>query len=140
MHKIQATCAFDITPTGAYSYRPIELPGTTKNGQTVVDKKQWYHIVNQQRNWDTVQQLLDLRTQVESITEPKKTENLWQFEFCVDLQKIHSNPGQALEIMTEDFHSVPIILDLDETGDLLPYITTTGDNPNLQLKILQENK
>jgi len=140
MQKIQATCTFDITPTGAYSYRPIELPGETKNGHLVADKKQWYYVVNQQRNWDTVQQVLDLRTQIDTISLPEKTGDCWCFEFTMDLKKIHSDTGRALQIILADFDQVPVIPGLDEVPGVASCIVTSGDNTNLRLKIIQDYK
>lgn len=131
MQKIKVTTLFDITATGALSYKPIDIPGTTKNGVQVNTQADWFKAVNQQRNWDTVQQVLSLRTQLFDPTTPTQTNGEWSFVVEINLDQVHVDHEQALEIIKQDFDNVPIIDGLDASKNTAKMISTTKDFNNL---------
>jgi hypothetical protein len=86
---------------------------------------------NKQRNWETVVQILGLRTQIMSINQLKtETKDLsqhvfgsdyqdkqrvWTFEFEVEFKDLYLNDQDPYSILKKDFAQSPIILGLDET-------------------------
>ena len=117
----------DITNTGV-----IKVP----TGQTHDLQR------NQQRNWETLLQVLSLRTQPMMIDLPKMTEvamvamkfgsqyggiqRVWQFSFAAEYAGIYS-----VESLSQDTNQVPCIDRLDETIQLpLPIFSTTSDYCN----------
>lgn len=116
----------DITNTGIVKYSPND-----------------YHKRNQQRNWETVLQILSMRTQLfradqvnSSKQDLKKFEfgsaytgkhRVWTFEFEVEFPDA---------VLIDDFSQVPVIAGLDETTNSdLHLFYTTGDNKNIYFTV-----
>ena len=116
----------DITPTG------VVRPSNEK-------------IRNQQRNWETVLQVIGLRTQPMLIDEPvcvthdleyykfgnmfAGKQNIWLFNFAVEHLDIY---GDDAEILEDDFNQTPFTVGLTETvGFLLPVFYTSGAIKNI---------
>jgi hypothetical protein len=104
----------DITPTGVINYSP-------KN-----EIKR-----NQQRNWETVQQILSLRTQptilgTDCFEDDVKLFNfginykgkhkIWTFKFGVDYADIYQEGPDKFGLVKYDFQITPVILGLTETA------------------------
>lgn len=86
---------------------------------------------NKQRNWETVVQILGLRTQIMSINQLKtETKDLsqhvfgsdyqdkqrvWTFEFEVEFENLYLQDHDPYGILKNDFAQSPVILGLDET-------------------------
>lgn len=104
---------------------------------------------NQQRNWESVLQVLGLRTQPIITRGPAKitapinldngpkikifgdfyqgTHDLWYFWFTSDRDDVYS-----IKQLEEDFEQVPVILGLDETARfMLPIFHTNGILKNI---------
>jgi len=107
----------------------ITLIDITPTGVTRGESKER----DQNRNWETVLQVLGLRTQAIILEEPalitdftlsKKTSifgdfylgshNLWAFRFMSERNDVYT-----LDQLDEDFEQVPVILGLDETARFL---------------------
>jgi hypothetical protein len=108
----------DITPTGVISYSP-----------------QNEHKRNQQRNWETVQQILSLRTQPTILETDDFVDDvikynfgikyqgehkIWTFKFGVDYADIYQEGLDKFGLVKYDFKITPIILGLTET--ILPEV------------------
>jgi hypothetical protein len=104
---------------------------------------------DQQRNWETVLQVLGLKTQPIIINYPGiwTNENLNDFEFgdfYEGYQTIWAwqfrgerDEFYSLEILEQDFDQVPIILGLEETARfMLPVFFTHGHLKNIYFKQL----
>ncbi len=104
---------------------------------------------DQQRNWETVLQVLGLKTQPIIINYPGKwlDENLKDFEFgdfYEGYQTIWAWQFRGereefynLEILQQDFDQVPVILGLEETARfMLPVFFTHGHLKNIYFKQL----
>ena len=62
---------FDITATGTTGHcKSVRMPYSDAAGQVIRDQVTWNRSRNQQRNWETLQQILSLRTQIMQITVP----------------------------------------------------------------------
>lgn len=102
---------------------------------------------NKHRNWETVVQILSLRTQILSIKQFKTVSadllhfefgseyqgqhRVWSFEFSVEFEDLYAE----YQVLETDFAQTPIILELDETIKLPnPLFYTTGVNKNIYFK------
>lgn len=120
-HKvISCYTLVDITKTGTI--------GTFKKGIDI-DEKSWNFSRNQQRNWETVLQLISLRAQPIYLEDPvllKERDlkdfkfsqkfvgnhNVWVFRFSSEHQSVF---GDDLSLLRSDVHNVPINVGLKET-------------------------
>jgi hypothetical protein len=106
---------------------------------------------NKHRNWETVVQILSLRTQVLNVKQFKTVKadlehfefgseyqgqhRVWSFEFSVEFENLYSVSGQEYRVLENDFAQIPIITELDETVKLPgPLFYTTGSNKNIYFK------
>jgi len=105
----------DITPTGVTNY--------TLNNELAR---------NQQRNWETVQQLISLRTQPTIIGTSSLTDDvshgynfginylgkhkIWTFTFTVEYADIYQVGPDRFGLAKYDFQITPVILGLTETA------------------------
>ena len=109
----QGFTLIDITPTGVISYSP----------QNEFKR-------NQQRNWETVQQILSLRTQPTILETDNFVDDLinynfgvnytgqhriWTFKFGVDYADIYQDGPDKFGLVKYDFTLTPIVLGLAET-------------------------
>lgn len=100
---------------------------------------------DQQRNWQTVLQLLSLKTQPEIVDHPIRieAEDVHRFKFGDDYNGPHTvwafafrsanyGAGYSIEELRTDFDEVPVILGLTETARmLLPLFFTHGTLKNI---------
>lgn len=109
---------------------------------------------NQQRNWETAHQIINLRTKVDVEIKPytpkivslanHKFSNLyygehkcWKFIFTVEFSKVFAGEVHILEKLEYDFNQVPIITGLEETINLPdPVFYTKGGLINTYFKVL----
>jgi hypothetical protein len=113
-----------------YRHRGYTLIDITKTNVTKFTPE-LERMRNKQRNWETVVQILGLRTQIMSINQLKtETKDLsqhvfgsdyqdkqrvWTFEFEVEFKDLYLNDQDPYGILKKDFAQSPIILGLDET-------------------------
>lgn len=136
LYKYQGHTLVDITNTGVTKYS--------------VEKERQR---NQQRNWETVVQILGLRTQImrmeltDILHVNINTYNfgriysgnhkIWVFEFDVEYQDIYRVGNDDFKILIDDFTQIPIITKLDETVSLtLPIFYSETDNKNIYFNFL----
>ena len=133
---IQCATLFDITETGVRNHTAnARLPFQDQAGQNVDTESAWVRSRNQQRNWETLNQILALRTLPENISSPVRQQleqgHTWQFEFDIpDLSAI-SEGDAALSLLLQDCESVPMITGLTETADLEPALRAQGGAANI---------
>ena len=115
---------------------------------------------NQQRNFETVLQVLGLRTQPHIVRYPTvhevdaedptiwfgdfydgKPQRLWSFFFTADqITSYHTEQGE-LEGLRQDFAEVPVITGLSETAKfMLPIFYPYGTIKNIHISILPDDK
>lgn len=119
---------FDITSTGV-------TKATSQNT----------HQRNQQRNWETLQQVLGLRTQPLNLQTPvhivdadlscycfgenyKGRASVWSTEFTVDQIDVFTRNGDTVALLKEDADLIPMIVGLTESVVMDPTCTQTGGN------------
>jgi hypothetical protein len=132
----QGFTLIDITPTGVVTFsQPNELKR------------------NQQRNWETVQQILSLRTQP-TIMETNNfvddvinynfginytgEHKIWTFKFGVDYLDIYQAGPDKFGLVKYDFQITPVILGLTETVQPeLAVFTPKGPWNNIYFKSIK---
>lgn len=145
----------DITKTGVVSnYKPNALGFVDAADQKVHDEKSWTKSRNQQRNFETIVQVIGLRSQITFIDTPESTlcnltdlnfgtiftgtQRVWHFKFAVEHVEVFTRGDDPLILLSEDLNVVPCILKLEETAEIKnPIFQTLGSNKNIYVEILQ---
>lgn len=138
MQKIECYTLFDITATGVNGHvKAAQFPYVSKSGQTLADPAALSRARNQQRNFDTLLQLIGLRTQMFNVTTPTVIESgpmgqhrTWHFEFEIEPQAQWLVDGDPLWVLKQDSDGTPMIINLGENADIEPRIVTQGSHPN----------
>lgn len=138
--KIQCRTIFDITSTGTTGhFKQSQLPFTNRAGQTITDLVSWNRSRNQQRNLETVLQILQLRTQIFDQTTPVEHNGYWSLEFDIEFDGIYSNGNDEFGILRQDCEGVPMLVGLGEQYTVTPILTTTGSQQNIWFEIITVN-
>lgn len=139
MQKIRCYTLFDITATGINGHvKAAQFPYRTRSGMEIQDSTGLSRARNQQRNFDTMLQLIGLRTQMFNVTEPVIDSNgpfgnqrTWSFDFEVEPQSQWLVDGDQLWMLRQDSEGTPMLTGLDETAKVEPRIITHGKNINV---------
>ncbi len=125
---------FDVTATGVTGhFKLTRVPYTDQAGQEITDQQSWNRSRNQQRNWETLTQILGLRTQLFDLTTPVRDRagTSWMFEFETETAGAFGPDTDPCEVLRVDAEGVPMILDLDNRSDLVPMLRTHGPEQNI---------
>jgi len=125
---------FDITATGVTGHcRTQRLPFQDRAGQLITDQQSWDRARNQQRNWETLQQILGLRTQLFDVTDPiaDRTGTRWMFEFESDRPGVFGPDADPVSVLRADAAGVPMLRELNNDPDLDPFLVTKGPRQNI---------
>ena len=135
--KIRCRTLFDITATGITGHhKPSRIPFQDRSGQPIVDERSWNRGRNQQRNWETLTQLIQLRTQLNELQDPRIENNMWQFDFGTDVEDVFSNGNDPLGALYTDCTDVPMITGLAELSSFAPMLITSGPDQNIWFEIV----
>jgi len=108
--SIRVTTDFDCRPTGITGhFRPNILPITDQQGQKVTNQATWLRSRNQQRNWETIMQLISLYTQPLRVSRVRLEDRQWQFEFDVDHEDVFKLNTDPVGRLRQACAGVPII-------------------------------
>ena len=114
--RIQCQTLFDITATGVTGhFKPSRIPFPDATGATINSEASWNRARNQQRNWETVTQIISLRTQVD-FTPPANKNNIWTFEFEIVNDQLFVDDQDPLAVLKTDCANVPMIVGLNESA------------------------
>ena len=117
MTQIQCRTLFDITATGVRShYRESRIPFRDDTDQEIRDLRSWTRARNQQRNWETINQIISLRCLPERITIPRRDSQGWSFVFEIPSVAAIARDDDDLGWLCHDATDIPMITGLDETG------------------------
>jgi hypothetical protein len=100
----------------------------------VIDSaEQWNRSRNQQRNWESLLQIMSLRTQPMNVVPPTKHSDGWHFEFDVESEGVlGSNFGSDdLDGLVGDCEGVPMVTGLDEVAVVTATLHAQGANQNI---------
>ena len=134
--RIRCETTFDCSATGVTGhFRSSQTPFQDATGTVIQDQVQWNRARNQQRNWETLLQILGLRCQLLDIQSPWTEAGRWCFEFTVEQQGVldESNDFAALK---RDCEAVPMICDLDKTMTSTAAIVTAGADQNIWFRAI----
>lgn len=131
MKTIVCNTKFDITPTGVLGQYKENREIVNHSDQTPINNlATWTRARNQQRNWETLTQIISLRCLPENITQPVRKQNAWSFTFEVEsLSAISAQPDDLYYLM-HDATGVPMILGLDEDAGISSAIETRLEDCN----------
>lgn len=133
--RIRCSTLFDCEATGITGhYRSSQIPFHDRAGNAIRNQQDWNHRRNQQRNWETLLQIIGLRCQPVDIVSPQRVQDRWQFEFSVESAGVFG--GTDLEELYRDCDGVPMIVDLGESPGLSPLISVTGPSRNIWFQAL----
>ena len=144
MQRIECRCLFDITATAINGHqRNIQYPYISKSGIKINNAWELAQARNQQRNLDTILQLIGMRTQLFEVTNPEiVTESIpefawagnnvkvWRFFFEIEPQSQWTVDNDDFWVLKNDSHSTPMLLGLTETASMDPWIVTQGNRIN----------
>jgi hypothetical protein len=136
-----------MTDTRIHRHRGYTLVDVTKTDVTKYTPE-LERMRNKQRNWETVVQVLGLRSQIMAIRQ-LKTETVdllryqfgdsyigkhrvWTFEFEVEFENLYLQDNDPYSTLKNDFAHTPVILGLDETAQPpMPIFYTDGASKNI---------
>ena len=125
---------FDITATGVTGHcKSSRMPFCDQAGQTIDNEESWNRSRNQQRNWETLTQILSLRTQLFLLTDPVPdlTGTRWMFEFETESDGIYGSEADPVSILRSDANGVPMLRELDNDPDIETVLITSGARQNI---------
>lgn len=129
---------FDITATGVTGhFKSSRVPFTDLSGQEVTDEYSWNYARNQQRNWETITQLISLRAQITKIAIPVKKGGEWSFTFEVETPDAYGQADDPVAILREDSLGVPMLVELDDEANIEPLLVVDGPKQNIWFWIEQ---
>lgn len=137
--KILCRTLFDCTSTGVTGHmRLSDLPFVDAAGQTVDNQLAWNRSRNQQRNFETLIQLVSLRTQPINITATDQDQQYWQFSFETENESVYGSGTDAFENLLQDCVGVPMITNLGEHQSLNTVIETHGPRQNIWFETINK--
>ncbi len=106
--RVKVKTKFDCTATG--------VTGHFRDG----NPDQWHRRRNQQRNYETLTQIIGLFTQPQNLSLPVYDSNLgiWSFEFETEFEGIFRTGTDELGVLNQSCVGTPMITGLNEHGDL----------------------
>jgi hypothetical protein len=110
---------------------------------------------NQQRNWESVLQVIGLRAQPMTVVEPVgdivsadivaelfgemhhgKDQRVWVASFAVEHKEVFLKDDDLLGLLKDDFNQVPVVCGLDETARfILPIFYSHGSLKNITFRV-----
>lgn len=108
---------FDCSLTGITGHFRIgQIPYEDRTGRTIKNIHDWNHSRNQQRNFETLLQIISLRSQPERISTPVVNDHVWQFSFEVEAEGTFGIAGndEPFAALYQDCKGVPMIVGLNE--------------------------
>lgn len=130
--KIVCRTLFDCTATGVVGHlRPSSIPFVDTAGQAVDSLESWTRSRNQQRNLETIKQLIALRAQPINLTNPRRVGEHWQFSFETESDAVYGTRLNRFEYLVQDCEGVPMVTNLDEQPRLDTALHATGPNQNI---------
>ena len=132
--KVLCRTLFDCTFTGVTGhFRESQLPYTTKSGLILQTQADWNRARNQHRNYESLIQLISLRTQPMNVSRPQRVDQGWQFEFEVEAEGVLSGGSVDNDLfgLIADCEGVPMVTGLDESAVITATLNAQGTDQNI---------
>lgn len=139
--KIQGRTLFDCSPTGITGhFRSSQIPFEDGVGQVIRNIDDWNRARNQQRNWETIMQMISLRAQPTVVKEPEYVDGVWQFEFSVETPGVYSINSHVdnLDVLLHECAGIPMVIGLDEVGAIERSLIVHGPDQNLWFETINK--
>lgn len=139
-HRIRCYTLFDITKTNV-----------TNRSKPSEDVTTWLYNRNTQCNFDTILQVISLRSQPEVVKNPEKSNidkftkfgslydtitYYWVFEFEVQHSSVFDNGINELGALYIDCNNVPMIKCHTEIPNLATFLDTSAELKNIHFEII----
>jgi hypothetical protein len=135
--RIRCKTFFDVNATGVTGhYKQSRIPFVDNSNQQINNEISWNIARNQQRNWETITQVIGLRAQIAKLDKPARNMDFWEFEFEVDTPDVFGDENNPVELLYSDAHAVPMLLNLWNKTDLEPVLISYGDRQNIWFTIV----
>ena len=132
--KFACQTLFDITATGVTGHCKLtRMPFQDRAGRTIDNIESWNRSRNQQRNWETITQILSLRTQLFLLTDPiqDQTGTRWMFEFETESDGVYGPESDPVAVLRADAEGVPMLRELNNDPDIDTVLITQGPRQNI---------
>ena len=137
---IQCRTLFDITQTGTTGhFKPSQVPYNDRSGNKIIDLNSWTRSRNQQRNFETILQILQLRTQIFDVSIPIKEKGNWVFEFSTEFEGVYQHNNDDFGTLKLDCEGVPMLIGFNEEYTVTPVLTTDGSQQNIWFELITVN-
>ena len=115
-----------------YQYHGYTLIDITKTN-VINYSAEREHSRNQQRNWETITQILSLRTQLFDLSEPIQDQlgSRWMFEFETESDGIYGPESDPVAVLRADAEGVPMLRELNNDPDIETVLVTAGARQNI---------
>lgn len=151
-YKFRCHTLFDITNTGVLNRRP---PSFLDENKLI----EWNNNKKRQCNFDTVLQIISMRSQPEDITKPEfkyiKFENfdkfgflletqddseipVWSFDFTVNYRSVFDDGITELGYLYSDCDSVPMLTGLSEWNKTPSFLDISPELRNIYFEVLDD--
>ena len=132
MNHFKCYCLFYITATGVTGHlKSSRIPFWDRAGQHITNDSTWNRSRNQQRNWETLTQLIGLRTQVTELTDPVRINHAWEFEFATETADVYGTAEDPTLILRNDCAGVPMIVNLEDCNAMIAELVVDGTEQNI---------
>ena len=132
--KIQCRTLFDCSRTGVTGhYRMSQVPFQDQIGQTITNEHDWNFARNQQRNWETILQIISLRTQPMNLSATTVNDHVWEFTFEVEAAGVYSVNSDVnnMDTLLQECNGIPMVINLTEQPDLGTSLIAQGSKQNI---------
>lgn len=133
--RLKVSTVYDCSKTGVVGhYKLGSAAFVDQAGQKVHSRETWDRSRNQQRNLETLTQLLGMRTQLVEITVPQQQDGRWSF--WVEPERPDVFLSDNLASLIGDCEGVPMIINLGESKKTGAVIRSSGPDQNIWFEIL----
>jgi hypothetical protein len=132
--KYACQTLFDITATGTTGHcKSSHMPFYDRSGRLISDSESWHRSRNQQRNWETLTQILGLRAQLFNLTDPvtDQTGTKWMFEFETETDGVYGPELDPVTVLRADAAGVPMLGQIGSSADTVSVLITAGTDQNI---------
>jgi hypothetical protein len=132
--RILCRTFFDCSCTGTTGhFRVSQLSYQDNVGQTIDNLQAWTRSRNQQRNFESILQIISLRAQPEIVSRPVCDNGMWKFEFEVETLGVYSSNEDvdSTDQLLAECNGTPMIVGLDENSNVEPCLVSSGPDQNI---------
>lgn len=137
--RILCRTYFDCSPTGVTgTYKPSHVPFMDQTGKDIKNMHDWNIARNQQRNLETVMQIVGLRSQPNNVKHIDSIDGVWSFSFEVETPGVFSSNGENnnIDSLLMDCEGVPMIVGLNEYKTNITKLSVQDPMQNIWFELI----